>query len=365
MINFFIRHLILLVVTVAMGVNTEAQDLKLLDWKPRSELVVRKTEILYPRYPVIDIHNHLGKLEDMEAYLKEMDKAGVHIAVSLDGHSKDDFYKEHLRKSQAISKNRLLVFFAPDWQRIDEANFGANEARRLEEAVRMGARGLKVFKELGLTIKDKSGKIVPVDDPRLDPIWSKCGELRIPVMIHVSDPKAFWKPVDQYNERYDELAAHPDWSFYGDKFPPKEEILDQRNRVIARHPKTIFIGAHMANMPEDLGRIAVWLDQYPNLYVDIDARISELGRQPYSARKFMIRYQDRVLFGTDTPPDAKAYSIYYRFLETDDEYINPAEAHHLQGRWMIYGLYLPDEVLEKIYYKNALKLLDMSVTSLR
>ena len=333
-------------------------SLKLLDWRPQSEMVVSRTEIIKPKFPVIDIHNHLGHLENLEAYLKEMDEAGIRIAISLDGHSAGDFYKEHLAAVNKVAKDRMLVFFAPDWYRIDEPGFGENEARRLEEAVKMGVRGLKVFKNLGLTVKDESGKIVPVDDPRLDPVWAKCGELGIPVMIHSSDPKAFFKPVDRFNERYDELGAHPRWSFYGDQYPSKEEILKQRNNMIARHPNTIFIGAHMANLPEELGRVAMWLEQYPNLYVDIDARISELGRQPYTARKFIIKYQDRVMFGSDTPPDAHAYRIYYRFLETDDEYIDPAEGHHLQGRWMIYGLYLPDEVLEKVYYKNAMKILN-------
>jgi predicted TIM-barrel fold metal-dependent hydrolase len=228
----------------------------------------------------------------------------------------------------------------------------------------MGARGLKIAKDLGLSFKDKSGKLIPVDDPRIDPIWEKCGELGIPVEIHVSDPKAFFTPVDEFNERYDELGAHPGWSFYGDEFPSKEEILAQRNRVIARHPNTIFIGAHMGNLPEELHIVANWLDVYPNFYVDIDARISDIGRQPYTARKFLIKYQDRVLFGTDTPCNAEAYRIYYRFLETDDEYFDPAGGHHLQGRWMIYGVHLPDEVLEKIYNKNALKILGMIKTDL-
>jgi predicted TIM-barrel fold metal-dependent hydrolase len=175
----------------------------------------------------------------------------------------------------------------------------------------------------------------------------------------VSDPKAFFTPVDQYNERYDELGQHPDWSFYGDEFPSKNEILEARNRVIKRHPKTIFIGAHFGNLPEELEVVGQWLNTYPNFYVDIDARISELGRQPYTARKFFIKYQDRILFGTDTPCNAEAYRLYFRFLETDDEYIDPTSAHKLQGRWMIYGLFLPDEVLEKIYNKNALKILGM------
>lgn len=334
-------------------------DLKLLDWKPKSQLVVEETNILKPKFPVIDIHNHLGDLANTGKYLEEMDKAGVWQCVSLDANSADDFYKEHLRASQSVSRERFLLFFRPDFSKIDEPDFGRKEAQKLEEAVKMGVRGLKIAKALGLTLRDKSGKLVAVDDPRIDPIWAKCGELGIPVMIHVSDPKAFFTPLDRYNERYDELGAHPDWSFYGDQYPSKEEILAQRNRVIARHPNTIFIGAHMGNLPEELGRVAMWLETYPNFYVDIDARISELGRQPYTARKFFIQYQDRVLFGTDTPCNAEAYRIYYRFLETDDEYFDPAGGHHLQGRWMIYGVHLPDETLEKIYYKNALKILGM------
>lgn len=333
-------------------------DLKLLDWKPVSQLVVKETHVVKPKFPVIDIHNHLRRLENTERYLEEMDKAGVWICVGLDGHSAKDGYKEHLRVSHGVSKDRFHIYFSPDFSKIDEPDFGRKEAQRLEEAVRSGIRGLKIFKSLGLTIRDKSGKLVPVDDPRIDPIWAKCAELGIPVMIHVTDPKAFHAgPVDQFNERYDELAHHPEWSFYGEEWPAKDEILEQRNRVMARHPNTIFIGAHVGNLPEELGRVSMWLEQYPNFFVDISARISELGRQPYTARKFMIKYQDRILFGTDTPPDAEAYRVYYRFLETDDEYFDPTPAHKQQGRWMIYGLYLPDEVLEKIYNKNALTIM--------
>jgi len=340
-------------------------ELRLLDWKPVSQLVVKETRVLKPKYPVIDIHNHLGgslgelSEEQTRKYLAEMDRAGVVRCVSLDAYSRGDVYKEHLRISRSVSKDRFILFFAPDFSRIGEPDFGISEAKKLEEAVKMGCRGMKIFKELGLTLRDKTGARVPVDDPRIDPLWAKCGELGIPVMIHVSDPKAFFTPVDEYNERYDELGAHPDWSFYGDEFPPKEQILEERNRVFARHPETIFIGAHMGNLPEELHRVAMWLDCYPNFHVDIDARISELGRQPRTARAFFIKYQDRVLFGTDTPCNAEAYRIYYRFLETDDEYFDPAGGHHLQGRWMIYGVYLPDEVLEKIYNKNAQKILDM------
>ncbi|MFN2396710.1 MAG: amidohydrolase family protein [Bacteroidales bacterium] len=284
----------------------KAGDLKLLDWQPKSQMIVKETKIIKPKFPVIDIHNHLRRLENTEHYLNEMDEAGVWICVGLDGHSKDDFYKKHLEISHGVSKERFHIYFSPDFSRIDEPDFGEKEARKLEDAVKMGIRGLKIYKSLGLDIRDKSGERVPVDDSRIDPIWAKCGELGIPVMIHVTDPKAFHAgPVDRYNERYDELAGHPNWSVYGDEFPTKDEILEQRNRVFAKHPNTIFIGAHMGNLPEELGRVSMWLEQYPNFYVDINARISELGRQPYTARKFLIKYQDRVLFGTDTPPMLK------------------------------------------------------------
>lgn len=352
---FFFIYLFL----ISNLLNAQEYDIKLSDWYPKSQLVVKETKILKPKFPVIDFHNHLRRQENIEKYLEEMDKAGITKCVSLDGMSQNDFYKEHLQKLQNVSRDRFIVFFSPDLSKIDEPDFGEKEAKKLEEAVKMGARGLKIFKTLGLTIKDKTGNLVPVDDPRIDPIWEKCGELGIPVMIHVSDPKAFFTPNDKYNERYDELAAHPEWSFYGNKYPSKEEILAQRNRMFAKHPNTIFIGAHMGTLPEDLSQLGMWLDNYPNFYVDIDARISELGRQPYSARKFLMKYQDRVLFGTDIPPKLEVYQIYYRFLETDDEYFCPTVSPNAQGRWMIYGIHLPDEVLEKIYNKNALKILGM------
>jgi predicted TIM-barrel fold metal-dependent hydrolase len=193
-------------------------------------------------------------------------------------------------------------------------------------------------------------------DPRFDPIWTKCGELKIPIEIHVGDPAAFFTPLDKNNERYEELQDHPDWLFYPG-YPPLETILAQLINVVARHPRTTFIGAHVGCYAEDLKWVSERLDKYSNFFVSIDARISELGRQPYAARKFLIKYQDRVLFGTDTSPDAEAYRIYYQFLETADEYFDVARSHHYQGRWMVYGMYLPDEVLEKIYYRNAVRLI--------
>jgi hypothetical protein len=176
------------------------------------------------------------------------------------------------------------------------------------------------------------------------------------VVIHVADPAAFFTPLDRFNERWHELGDHPNWLFYGDKFPSRDEILAQRNRAIARHPNTTFICAHFGNNPEDLATVGKWLDTYPNMLIDVDARISELGRQPYTARKFFLKYQDRIMFGTDTTPRRDAYRMYYRFLETDDEYFDCAGSHQRQGFWMIYGVFLPKNVLEKIYRINAERL---------
>jgi predicted TIM-barrel fold metal-dependent hydrolase len=200
---------------------------------------------------------------------------------------------------------------------------------------------------------------MPVDDPKLNSVWDLCAKYNRPVLIHTADPAAFWTPLDQYNERWHELNNNPSWLFADAKYPRREVLLDELRRVIETHPKTTFISTHFGNNAEDLGAVARQLDRYPNMVVDIDARISELGRQPYSARRFIIKYQDRVLFGTDTPPNREAFRIYFRFLETDDEYFDCSASHHLQGFWRIYGIFLPREVLAKVYYKNAERILGL------
>ena len=200
--------------------------------------------------------------------------------------------------------------------------------------------------------------MIKIDDPRFDPIWETCGELKLPIIIHTGDPAAFFDPITPRNERFEELFRHPGWSFHGDQFPSRSELLDARNRVIKKHRHTQFIGAHMGGNPEDLKTVSQWLDEYPNLVVEISSRIGELGRQPRTARRFIMKYQDRVLFGTDGPWPEQRLHYYWRFLETEDEYFPYAEKEpQPQGQWFIYGINLPDEVLEKIYFKNALRLL--------
>ena len=342
--------------------DDDIRDLKLRDWEPKSMLVTKATIIETPRFPAIDIHNHLGggrqflTEERVKRYLTEMDEAGVKMVVNLDGGWGDNL-KETLAALDQSHPGRFATFTLVNFDGFDEPDWSQREANRLEASFQQGARGLKIDKRLGLRYRDKSGQLLKVDDPRLDPVWAMCGKYQRPVVIHVSDPAAFFTPLDRSNERWHELNDHPNWLFFGDQFPKRQEILDQLHRVIARHPETTFINTHFGNNAEDLASVGANLDKYPNMYVDFDARISELGRQPYTARKFFLKYQDRILFGTDTTPKRDAFRIYYRFLETDDEYFDCSASHHRQGFWMIYGLYLPDQVLEKIYHQNAERLL--------
>jgi len=340
----------------------DIRDLKLRDWEPRSMLVTRVTEVARPAFPAVDVHNHLGggktflTPERVKHYLDEMDAAGVRAAVNLDG-GWGERLKETLAALDEAHPGRFLTYALLDFSGIDEPGWSAREASRLAESFEAGAKGLKFHKTLGLGVRYKDGRFLPVDDPKLDPIWEVCARYRRPVEIHTADPGAFFTPLDRHNERWHELNEHPEWLFHGKDFPGRSELHAQRIRVIARHPNTTFICAHMANDGEDLAEVGRWLDAYPNMYVDIDARISELGRQPYTARRFFLKYQDRIMFGTDTSPNRAAYRMYYRFLETDDEYFDPAGGHHRQGFWMIYGVFLPKDVLEKLYYKNAERLL--------
>jgi predicted TIM-barrel fold metal-dependent hydrolase len=342
----------------------DIKELKLRDWEPKSMMVTKTTVVEKPLYPAIDIHNHLGGGKDfltadrVKRYLADMDEAGVRSVVNLDG-GWGDRLKETVKALDEAHPGRFYTFANINFEGIDDDDWSEKQTKELEKSFDAGARGLKFYKQFGLRHRYKNGKLMPVDDPKLDPIWESCAKHKKPVIIHIADPAAFFTPLDRYNERWHELNAHPDWLFYGDKFPKREDLLDQLMSVIAKHPKTTFISTHFGNNAEDVGQVAKWLDKYLNMYVDIDARISELGRQPYTTRKFFLKYPDRVMFGTDTTPRAEAYRVYYRFLETDDEYFDCAASHHRQGFWMIYGIYLPKEVLEKVYVKNAEKLLGL------
>ena len=338
-------------------VAQEAGDLKLRDFKPRSMLRAPTHEVPRARFPAIDVHNHVNDARggdpsvDPDALVAMMDRCNLQTIVILTG-GFGDRLQAVIDRMVKPHPGRFRVFTQIDWSRIDEPDFGEAMARQLRDSVARGARGLKILKELGLGIRLRSGELVKIDDLRLDPIWAECGRLRIPVAIHTSDPDAFFLPLDGANERYDELVANPDWSFYGDRFPGKEALLAARNRVFERHPGTTFIALHVANHPEDLDDVSRVLDRYPNVVVETGARHAELGRQPRRARAFFLKYQDRILFGTDFRPEEAMYRNWFRFLETADEAFDYWHAPG-QGRWTISGLDLPPRVLEKVYRRNA------------
>ena len=301
-------------------------DLRLSDFVPRQQLRVPERRVTRPRFPVIDAHNHLGLAfgGDWAARTAPelelaMDASGVAAIVDLDGGWGEGLRRE-IERWQVPLPGRVAVFAGLDyatWERDDR--FGEMEAARLRDGVAAGARGLKVWKHLGLQARDPRGRLVAVDDPRLDPLWAAAGELAVPVMIHVADPIAFFEPLGAANERWEELRLNPDWHFWPTRprdqpdapgFPPFDELIDGLEAVVVRHPGTMFIGAHVGCAAEDLARVGLILDRAPNFHVDLAARIAELGRQPYTARSFILRRADRVLFGTDAPPDAASWAVH-------------------------------------------------------
>ena len=371
--------------------TSSGTPLPLSQYEPTSMLHVRETRVERARYAAIDIHTHISVSKKSEKgvavaaarqflgtpheLLTVMERKNLRAMVNLTG----GFYAglvDAVNQYDKAFPGRFYTFTEPCYSRFKEPNYPNIQAEAMAQAQRDGAKGLKILKTLGLYLRENisSGTLVKIDDPRFDPMWDACGQLNLPVAIHVSDPIAFFTPTDRFNERYEELNNHPDWSFYGHDFPSNAELLAARNRVIARHRKTQFLVLHVGNFAEDLGNVAENLDRFPNMSVDIAARIGELGRQPRAARRFFDKYQDRILFGTDATPHGdefpqqvfgdQLYEIYYRFLETDDEYFDYAPAKiPPQGRWKIYGIELPDAILKKVYYENAARLLHLSVTS--
>jgi predicted TIM-barrel fold metal-dependent hydrolase len=347
--------------------NIPPIDLHLRDFIPRPKLSVNETQIDKPGFPVIDAHNHLGETfgggwckKPVPELLEVMDAAGVCLLVDLDGGWGEAILNARLDKYKSAAPERFCIFGGVAWNVWPEKGeyFGEWAALRLQSQARRGAQGLKIWKPFGLQVRDHLGALVPVNDARLDPIWHMAGELRLPVMIHVADPVAFFDPLDPTNERWEELNAHPDWQFPSPPYPDFLTILGQLANLVERHPGTTFIGAHVGCYAENLAWVGSLLDRCPNFYVDIAARIGELGRQPYTARRFFLKYSDRILFGLDCPARVDWYRLYYRFLETNDDYFNyDLEDPPTQGRWRIYGLHLPQPVLEKIYFRNAQRLL--------
>ncbi len=334
-----------------------------LDYDPRPTLVTEESHVPRARFRAIDAHCHWSLEQEPAALLAAMDARNVRAAVNLSG-GWGRGLERMLKRFHTAAPGRLLIFCTPEFARVDEPSFTERTLAALERARQNGAAGVKVFKDLGLRLRGADHELLRIDDERFDPIWAKAGELGMPVLIHTADPIAFFQPVDQHNERWMQLKRHPDWSFHGEAYPSRDELLAQRDRVIERHPDTLFIGAHVGNSAEDLAAVAERLERYPNFYVDISGRVAELGRQPYSARRFIIDHQDRVLFGTDRYPgrvDQPRYAIYFRFLETDDEYFRYYDHPFAPaGEWRIYGIHLPDDVLRKVYHDNAARVLGLT-----
>jgi predicted TIM-barrel fold metal-dependent hydrolase len=330
----------------------DVMDVEVYD--PVSTLVVPAHPLTRAKYPFVDVHSHqwIMPVQDLDALVREMDAMNMGVMVNLSGFRGTllEWSLENVKKHQ---QNRFLVFINLDFEKIDAPTFAADAIAQLEAGAKAGAAGLKVYKGLGLTDKDNNGKRIPVDDPRLDPIWRRCGELHLPVLIHSGEPAPFFQPKDLHNERWLELKQEPDRARPPDRFPPFEQILSEQHAVFKKHPETKFIDAHLGWLGSDLERLGKLLDALPNVSTEMGAVLAELGRQPRAARAFLIRYQDRVLFGKDTYKPSE-YLTYFRVLETADEYFDYYRKRH--GLWKIYGLDLPDEVLRKIYYENALAL---------
>ena len=341
--------------------------MELTNFRPQSKLVTRTTQVERPRFPAIDAHNHLNEAfgggwdkRPVQELLDLLDSAGITRYVDLDGGWGENVLEAHLVHFKQAAPERFLVFGGVDWSQWAEKgeSFPDWAAGRLRAQKERGAEGLKIWKNLGLQVRDQAGRRVDVDDRRLDPIWEAAGELGLPVVIHIADPVAFFDPIDATNERWEELGQHPEWAFTSPPFPPFDHIIEGLAAVVTRHPHTTFIGAHVGCYAENLAWVGALLDRCPNFFVDISARLGELGRQPYSARRFFLKYADRILFGSDMGPDLEGYRIIYRFLESEDEYFNyNAAPLPMQGRWYVHGLYLPDEVLEKVYRTNAQRIL--------
>jgi predicted TIM-barrel fold metal-dependent hydrolase len=328
--------------------------LPLSEFQPQSTLVTEEHHVQRARFPVIDYHNHLDALDPVDV-LRIMDACGIERTVNITMKTGDEAIAV-IKKFHSVDAERFATIGWMDWSDVERDDFIKVTLDRLERLVEHGAKGIKFWKNLGLSVRDRKGDLLRVDDERLAPVFDKAGELGIPVMFHIADPDAFFLPIDARNERYEELAAHPDWGFHGSHYS-KKDLLDQRDRVIARHPKATFVAAHVAECGENLARVTQLLEKYPNVSIDISARASELGRQPYSSRALFLKFPDRILFGSDLVPEESMYRLYFRFLETADEYFDYPSHASRQGRWQIQGIYLPDDVLRKVYRDNALRLL--------
>ncbi|MCP5117921.1 MAG: amidohydrolase family protein [bacterium] len=346
---------------------------------PNSTLVVRQTKLEKAKYPALDFHFHGRGLETAEDYRKMtgiMDAVGVAMICNLDAGHGEEF--DRIMKVSEPFRDRVIQFARVRWDGINEPGWSEGAAAELERCFRAGAQGLKISNRLALTLQNPDGSYILCDDPRLDAIWEMCAQHGKPVMLDVSDAVARFQPIGPENERYEAglWRDSPEGNFYGTGHPTHEELSAHREKMLAKHPATRFVLAHIGMLGFDLKRVAELLERYANADVEVSAAIQEVGRQPYTARQFLLKYQDRVLFGTDSVPARQEdldgfWRPHFRFFETRGEYFDhPAQllsplGAPLQGRWKIYGVSLPDEALRKIYYENALRYLPAALPAMK
>ena len=359
-----LSFIIVITVFIYLAIDTIQNKQNIMsfeDYDPPSSLVVEGEEIKRAKFPFVDVHSHQWRMPtmDLNELVSEMDEINMKFIINLSGSgfgpqaAKDIYFDESIKNISENQPDRIGLFVNVDFNSIDVENHIENQVKIIRDAVAKGAIGLKVYKSLGLTNKDSKGNRVRVDDERLGPIWEVCGELNIPVLIHSADPFQFWLPKDNQNERWFELKEKPG-RFYGDNsfIPPFEVIIKEQHTIFERHSNTTFINAHLGWMGNDLNKLGRHLDKYPNVMTEFGAVVAELGRQPKTARQFFIDYQDRIMFGKDSYNKEEFYT-YFRILESDDEYFDYFRKRH--AFWKMYGLSLPDEVLKKVYYENALR----------
>lgn len=342
-----------------------AQEMGFEEYEPVSTLVVPENPVMRAKFPFVDIHSHQWNVtqELIHRLVTEMDELNMATMVNLSGKGfarsraeidAQEYLNSMIRRFNGVAPGRFIVFTNLGFDGFGGEDWVKKAVAELETDVQNGANGLKIYKSLGLSVKDMYGKRVPIDHPDLDPIWAKCGELGIPVLIHAADPAPFWDPMDASNERWLELKINPNRKRSADNPAPFEQIIAEQHHVFRKHPQTTFINAHMGWMANDLAKAGKHLEEYPNVNFGIGAVIAEFGRQPRMAREFFINYQDRILFGKDAYNKEEFYT-YFRVLETADEYFPYYKKYH--AFWRMYGLDLPDEVLKKVYYKNALRII--------
>ncbi len=353
-----IHSFLCLALTVSACAQQDEPVMTIDDYEPASTLVVPENPIERARYPFVDVHSHQWGMEKwsagrLDTLIMNMDSLNMAVMINLSGGSGQDF-ADRLANASERYPGRIVAFANISFEDIDDPQWGIKTATQLEHDVRNGAQGLKIFKNLGMTVRDGAGERLAVDDARIDPVWEKCAALGIPVLIHSADPSSFWEAKDRYNERWFELKQRPERYRPADQYPPWEQIISEQHNVFRRHSRTTFINAHLGWLGNNLDRLGRLFDEMPNVHAELGAVLAELGRQPRHAREFLIKYRDRILFGKDAWAPSE-YHVYFRAFETADEYFDYYRKRH--AHWKIYGMDLPDDVLRHVYYKNAVRII--------